>query len=64
MLVRPIGGSRDPMVPEQLGQAAYRRLSEMGYSVEYQSYPMEHAVCPEEIAAISQWLQRVLANAP
>ena len=57
-------GSRDPMVPEQLGQAAYRRLSEMGYSVDYKSYPMEHAVCPEEIADISQWLQRVLATAP
>jgi phospholipase/carboxylesterase len=57
-------GSRDPMVPEQLGQAAYRRLLEMGYSADYQSYPMEHAVCPEEIADISRWLQRVLANAP
>ena len=57
-------GSRDPMVPEQLGQASYQRLLEMGYSVDYKTYPMEHAVCPEEIADISQWLQRVLAAAP
>jgi phospholipase/carboxylesterase len=57
-------GTRDPMVPEQLGQAAYQRLLKMGYQVDYKSYPMDHAVCPEEIADISQWLQRVLTTPP
>ena len=55
-------GSRDPMVPERLGVEARERLIAMGYSVEYKSYPVEHSVCPEEIADMSQWLQRVLPN--
>ena len=55
-------GSRDPMVPERLGLEARERLVAMGYSVEYKSYAVEHSVCPEEIADMSQWLQRVLPN--
>jgi phospholipase/carboxylesterase len=55
-------GSRDPMVPEHMGHQARERLISMGYPVEYKSYPVEHSVCPEEIADISQWLQRVLAD--
>ena len=55
-------GSRDPMVPEHMGQEAQERLTAMGYSVEYKSYPVEHSVCPEEIADISQWLQRLLPH--
>ncbi|EED36383.1 carboxylesterase 1 [Luminiphilus syltensis NOR5-1B] len=54
-------GTRDPMVGVQLGKAAYQRLTAMGYAVEYREYPMEHAVCPDEIADISRWLQHVLA---
>ncbi|MEE4277708.1 MAG: alpha/beta fold hydrolase [Halieaceae bacterium] len=54
-------GTRDPMVAVQLGQAARKRLTDMGYAVDYSEYPMEHAVCGEEIADISRWLQRVLA---
>lgn len=54
-------GSHDPMVSVQQGKLACERLSAMGYSVEYSEYPMEHAVCLEEIAEISRWLQSVLA---
>jgi phospholipase/carboxylesterase len=55
-------GSRDPMVPERMGRDAQERLITMGHSVEYKSYPVEHSVCPEEIADISRWLQRVLSD--
>lgn len=54
-------GQYDPVVPEQLGQQATARLTKEGYSVNYQQYPMEHAVCPEQISDISAWLQTVLA---
>jgi phospholipase/carboxylesterase len=54
-------GSRDPVVPERLGQGARQQLSARGYEPEYKSYPMDHAVCPQEIADVSRWLQRVLA---
>lgn len=49
-------GSMDPMVPEQLGQRAAATLTELGYSPQYKSYPMEHMVCLEQIRDIGQWL--------
>jgi phospholipase/carboxylesterase len=54
-------GTQDPMVPERMGREAQRELTARGYEVEYQSYPMEHAVCAREIGDIARWLQRVLA---
>lgn len=53
-------GTHDPMVAVQLGQSACQRLTDMGYAVDYSEYPMEHAVCPDEIADISRWLQQLL----
>ena len=49
-------GSVDPMVPEQLGQRAAATLTELGYSPQYKSYPMEHMVCLEQIRDIGKWL--------
>ncbi len=53
-------GQFDPVVPEALGQKASLQLSEKGYKVGYTVYPMEHAVCLEQINDISNWLQTVL----
>jgi len=53
-------GQYDPVVPESLGKKATTLLIKLGYSVSYQSYPMEHAVCPEQIDDISDWLQTTL----
>jgi phospholipase/carboxylesterase len=50
-------GSEDPVVDEVLGQRAYRLLLDRGYTVQYESYPMEHTLCGEQIEAISAWLQ-------
>lgn len=50
-------GSEDSVVDEVLGQRAYRQLSDRGYAVQYESYPMEHTLCGEQIEAISLWLQ-------
>lgn len=51
-------GSEDPVVDEVLGQRAYRQLSDRGYKVQYESYPMEHTLCEEQVEAISAWLQK------
>ena len=51
-------GSEDPIVPVGLGQASAQRLQQAGHPVEWHTWPMPHSVCPEEIAAIDQWLQR------
>lgn len=54
-------GTNDPMVPEALGRASADKLQAMGYQVDYQTWPMEHAVCLEEIHAIGDFLRRILA---
>lgn len=53
-------GVYDPVVPEQLGRKSASQLTKQGYKANYQTYPMEHAVCLEQIGDISQWLQSIL----
>lgn len=59
--VRVCHGSADPVVPENLGKKAVSDLERLGYTVEYSSYPMQHAVCPQEVADIAQWFKTRLA---
>ena len=55
-------GLRDDVVPAALGKASRDVLTSLGYQVEWQSYPMEHQVCMEEVLDISKWLQARLAR--
>lgn len=55
-------GSRDPVVNEGLGQRAYRFLQDHGCTVSYESYPMEHTVCMEQVKSMSKWIQSVLVK--
>jgi phospholipase/carboxylesterase len=50
-------GSQDPIVPMGLGEASAQRLEAAGYPLVWQTWPMPHAVCPEEIRAIDDWLE-------
>ena len=50
-------GTSDPMVPFGMGEALARQLESIGYPVEWHSYPMQHAVCPQEISDITAWLR-------
>lgn len=54
-------GSHDPVVVVQRGEVARDVLQTLGYSVDWHIYPMEHSVCPQEIADLNHWLLRVLA---
>jgi phospholipase/carboxylesterase len=54
-------GSFDPMIEERRGLESCAVLKAAGYPVEWHSYRMAHAVCVEELAAISAFLKRVLA---
>jgi phospholipase/carboxylesterase len=56
-------GTRDGIVPLDLGIAARDALVESGYSVEWKTYPMEHSVCLEEIADIARFLVNRLGAA-
>ncbi len=53
-------GSLDPVVPESLGRKTLGTLQNLGFVPEYNSYPMEHAVCPQEIEDIASWISRIL----
>ncbi len=53
-------GSYDPVIPIARAAESHALLQRLGYAVEWHEYPMPHAVCAEEIAAIGAWLQRVL----
>ena len=50
-------GTRDPVLPAKLGEDSRDALRAMGYSVQWQDYPMEHQVCLEEIELIGSWLR-------
>lgn len=55
-------GNMDPVVPEALGRAAHARLETLGYTPDYRQYPMAHAVCPQQIADIGEWMTSRLAQ--
>lgn len=54
-------GNQDPIVPVTLGEASTKRLRSAGFEVTWQTWPMPHAVCAEEVAAIDQWLEGQLS---
>jgi len=54
-------GSLDPVVPAMLGEESAQFLAEAGHPVEFQSYEMPHAVCPQEVEDIRNWLGQQLA---
>ena len=55
-------GSHDPIVPLSLGEQAHQRLVEAGVQVNFQTWPMAHEVCMEEVAAIDAFISSVLAQ--
>jgi phospholipase/carboxylesterase len=51
-------GTFDPMVPESLGVHSVETLRAMGYEPTYQTFPMEHSVCLEEVEDIGRFIRR------
>jgi phospholipase/carboxylesterase len=49
-------GRMDPVVPIEMGEQAASRLESLGHPVEWQTYPMVHSVCPEEISHLATWI--------
>ena len=54
-------GSRDGVVAVPRASASRDALQAVGYAVEWHEYPMEHSVCPQEIADLEMFLKRTLA---
>ncbi len=55
-------GNMDPVVAPARGEASRDLLAQLGYPVQWHSYPMEHSVHPREVADISAFLARVLGS--
>ena len=55
-----VHGVFDPIIPLPAGVQSCDFLKQAGYDVEWQTYPMQHAVCPEEIQRIGRWIEKVL----
>ena len=53
-------GSSDPVIPVAIGKASYFSLAKMGVETRWQEYPMQHAVCGEEISDMAEWLGQKL----
>ena len=49
-------GTQDPVIPYHQGRAACELLKSKGYAPQWHDYPMQHQVCPPQIADIAQWL--------
>jgi phospholipase/carboxylesterase len=55
-------GRFDPVIPHSLGRQSADFLAGRGYPVQWHDYPMEHAVHPDEIRDLGDWLRGVLAG--
>lgn len=49
-------GTYDPVVALQRGADSRVALEALGYQVAWHTYPMPHAVCPDEIADLRRWI--------
>ena len=49
-------GTQDPIVPFQFGELTRNYLTQLKYSVNWYTYPMQHEVCSQEILDVKQWL--------
>ena len=53
-------GTHDPMISIARAKESRDLFAKLGHKTEWHEYPMEHSVCPQELADIGEWLRRVL----
>lgn len=51
-------GLHDGVVPLGMGKASADTIKALGYPVEWQEYPMEHNVVPDQLVDIGRWIRR------
>lgn len=49
-------GTADPVVPVHLGKMSVDKLKELGYPIDWKTYPMQHNVIMEQIKEIGAWI--------
>lgn len=53
-------GTQDTVVPMATALASRSVLQELGYDVDWHTYPMGHASCAQQMKDINHWLMRML----
>jgi len=51
-------GTQDQVIPVQLAEASKRALEQRGYDVAWQTWPMPHSVCAEEVEELGSFFIR------
>ena len=54
-------GRQDHVVPFLRGEQSRDILKDLGYTIDWRDYPMQHSLCFEEVQDISAWLKKILA---
>jgi phospholipase/carboxylesterase len=55
-------GTQDPVVPLSLARTSRGTLESHGFKVEFREYPMQHAVCADEVSDIAAWITKRFAS--
>ena len=53
-------GLYDPVVPLPLGEASRQQLDQLGYAVDWRTYPMPHSVLPQQLMDIGMFMNDTL----
>jgi phospholipase/carboxylesterase len=56
-------GMEDPVVPVMQALQSRDLLNARGYNVSWHSYPMQHALCPQEVGDIRGWFRKIYGPA-
>ena len=60
MPIMMMHGVDDNIISIEQGRSSRRTLAEHGYTIEWNEYPMRHAICIEEISVIDGWIMKRL----
>ncbi|MEO1881065.1 MAG: alpha/beta hydrolase-fold protein [Methylococcales bacterium] len=55
-------GTMDAVVDIQIAKKAYQGIKALAYPISWHEYPMQHAVCQQEIKAISEFIRAVFKD--
>ena len=55
-------GTQDPVVPVTAGDRSAAALTEMGFNVDWRTYPIQHQVGAIELADLRHWLGQILTT--
>ncbi len=55
-------GTFDPVIPVFTAKDTFQKLEELDCQIEWQEYPMLHAVCPQQLSDIGEWIGKRLGS--